>query len=142
MVNNKPKINIDENTKAYSLRRKREAIRKRKLARRQNIFLIITSLLMFFLLFQFVNQKILISKLSSKTNEIVEERKKLESEIDRLNKEIENANSLEYIEKKAREDLGMIKSGEKIYLDDKKDPKETKLETSQEESKAETGDSR
>lgn len=41
----------------------------------------------------------------------------LEKEIDSLNKEIENSGTLEFIEKIAREELGMVKPREIIYVD-------------------------
>lgn len=46
--------------------------------------------------------------------------KALEKEIDELNKEIENSDSLEFIEKVAREEMGMVKPREIIYIDKNK----------------------
>lgn len=45
----------------------------------------------------------------------------LEKEIEELNKEIEDKDSLEFVEKIAREDLRMVKPREIIYIDKNRD---------------------
>lgn len=45
----------------------------------------------------------------------------LKLEIDNLNSELENSSSTDFIEKVAREDLGMVKPREVIYVDKNKD---------------------
>ena len=44
----------------------------------------------------------------------------LEKEIESLNKEIESSDTLQFIEKVARDDLGMVKPREIIYIDTNK----------------------
>lgn len=44
----------------------------------------------------------------------------LERDISQLNKEIENSGSLEFVEKVAREELGMVKPRERVYIDKNK----------------------
>lgn len=45
---------------------------------------------------------------------------KLESDIDELNEEIKTSGSLEFVEKIARDELGMVKPREIIYIDKNK----------------------
>ncbi len=58
--------------------------------------------------------------LELKKHEIATEVQSLEKEIKNLNKEIENSDSLQFVEKVAREDLGMVKPREIIYIDKNK----------------------
>ncbi|EHR34002.1 FtsB family cell division protein [Helcococcus kunzii] len=91
------------------------------------IFFVVSTVILIIMLTQYIHQKNMIKDLKSNTSILKNKSKELQQEIDRLTKEIEEVNSLEYIEKKAREDLGMIKKGEKIYVDD-----ETNKETQNE----------
>ena len=56
------------------------------------------------------------SEISKNKQEI----KKLEKDIVNLKKEIDNSNSSDFVEKVAREDLGMVKPREIIYVDKEK----------------------
>ncbi|MFM1524985.1 MULTISPECIES: FtsB family cell division protein [Helcococcus] len=103
----------------------RKYIKKRSIKRKMlsdpkkiNILFYISTALMIILFVFFIGQKRQISVLKQNTNKLVLREKELEENISKLKLEIENSNSLEYIEKKARENLGMIKKGEKIYTDD------------------------
>ncbi|MFM1538844.1 FtsB family cell division protein [Helcococcus bovis] len=103
----------------------RKDIKKRSIKRKMlsdpkkiNILFYISTALMIILFVFFIGQKRQISVLKQNTNKLVLREKELEENISKLKLEIENSNSLEYIEKKARENLGMIKKGEKIYTDD------------------------
>lgn len=67
-----------------------------------------------------------ISQSGEKKSEIMENEKeiaKLKSNIDSLEKEIKNSDSPKFVEKVAREDLGMVKPREIIYVDKDKDSK-------------------
>lgn len=67
--------------------------------------------------FIFTNQKIKLKKLNDK--KIVSERelKIIQEEVKDLKKKIKKSNSVEYIEKIAREELKMVKPNEIIYMD-------------------------
>jgi cell division protein FtsB len=69
----------------------------------------------------FVNQRKLMKELEVKRLDKALEVEKLEKEIDGLNKEIKNSDSLEFVEKIARDDLGMVKPREIIYIDKNRD---------------------
>ena len=58
--------------------------------------------------------------LQSKRHEVLGEVQTLEKEIEDLNKEIENSDSLQFVEKVARDELGMVKPREIIYIDKNK----------------------
>lgn len=96
------------------------------------IFFIATTIILIVLISQYILQRNMINELKSNTSILKNQSTELQQEIDRLTKQIEEVNTLEYIEKKAREDLGMIKKGEKIYVD------ETDKETNNENNKPET----
>ena len=69
----------------------------------------------------FWNQRILLKDLESKKDAISQEVRTLERDIENLNREIEESDSLLFVEKVARDDLGMVKPREIIYVDkDKK----------------------
>jgi len=63
------------------------------------------------------NQRVLLRDLETKRELAEGEISQLEIEIRRLNHEIENSGTLEFIEKVAREELGMVKPREIIYID-------------------------
>lgn len=65
----------------------------------------------------FNHQRKLLNNLDSK-KEINEAKiEELEKEIEDLNEEIENSETLEFVEKVARDELGMVKPREIIYID-------------------------
>lgn len=66
------------------------------------------------------NQRNLMKNLESKKREIMGEVQTLEKEVEDLNKEIEDSDSLQFVEKVARDDLGMVKPREIIYIDKNK----------------------
>lgn len=67
-----------------------------------------------------LNQRKLMGNLQSKKMELQNEIKTLNEDINELNEEIEESDSLEFVEKVAREELGMVKPREIIYVDKKK----------------------
>lgn len=89
--------------------------------RRKNRFGIILILIIIGLLVNFVH--ILIDQqkvLYAKGNEMISIKSKIEEENkirDKLLNQKKSLNSNEYIEKVAREKLGMVKQGEKIFID-------------------------
>lgn len=68
----------------------------------------------------FIHQSTLINNLEDKKLKAEMEIKELETDIRSLTKEIENSDSLEFVEKIARDDLGMVKPREIIYIDQNK----------------------
>lgn len=66
------------------------------------------------------HQRGLMKNLDSKKVMNQAEVDKLEKEIEALNKEIESSDSLEFVEKIARDELGMVKPREIIYIDKNK----------------------
>lgn len=66
------------------------------------------------------NQRNMMKKLEREKSTKEEEIEILKSEIDGINNEIKNKDSLEFIEKVAREEFGMVKPREIIYVDKNK----------------------
>lgn len=58
--------------------------------------------------------------LTAKKHELSEEIHLLEEDIENLESNIANSNSVEFIEKTARDELGMVKPREIIYIDKNK----------------------
>lgn len=72
-----------------------------------------------------------IISLKKEQHDMKEQKQELLDEKDELTKELENANDLENIEEQARDQLRLIKPGEKIYVfpEEITEPKDDKAET-------------
>lgn len=64
-----------------------------------------------------INQQFAISTLRETEQAEVSKIESVKKDNDKLAEMINNATSVEYIEKMAREQLGLVKSGEKVYID-------------------------
>ncbi|MDR7855676.1 septum formation initiator family protein [Tissierella sp.] len=95
------------------------ANKKRKKKRLRLIHMIIGFFFIYITLI-FWNQKNLMEGLEAKRDYNLKEIQVLEKEIENLNEEIENSNSLQFVEKIARDELGMVKPREIIYIDKNK----------------------
>lgn len=71
----------------------------------------------------FISQSIMFRDLIEKKEKEEAEVAQLEREIQQLNQEIQDKDSLEFVERVAREDLRMVKPREIIYIDRNKDKK-------------------
>lgn len=97
--------------------RKKRIKRKKQNSNRLNIFLLLSTFIILLLLFSYIRQRTVIARLMDQSNALALKQEETNKKIDDLIISIQNSNSLEYIEKVAREELGMIKSDEKIYVD-------------------------
>jgi cell division protein DivIC len=96
---------------------------KKKRTKRKKGFRIIHLLLLcltIYTLLVFSHQRTMRKDLMIKKVNIETEITGLNGDIDVLSKEIEKSGTLEFIEKVAREDLGMVKPREIIYIDKSK----------------------
>ena len=111
--------------------RKSEKYRRfRKSNRLLNILFFISTIISILLIVTFVRQKIKIANLNKEYQLLQAKQQNMKNKIEDLVKEISVVNSLEYIEEKARKDLGMIKKDEKIYINpDEESNKETDEES-------------
>lgn len=93
-----------------------------KKKRKKKIKLIHIVLLFLFIYVSLIyyNQYKLLDELEAKREEKLSEVENLKSEIEELHYQIENSDSLEFVERIAREDLGMVKPREIIYIDKNK----------------------
>ncbi|HPA55650.1 MAG TPA: septum formation initiator family protein, partial [Bacillota bacterium] len=71
-----------------------------------------------------VNQQLTIYDLRKSEQDEISKIEAIRNDNDRLMEMINNATSVEYIEKLAREQLGLVKPGEKVYIDQSSDEKE------------------
>lgn len=67
--------------------------------------------------FAFIEQQMEISLLKERKQAIEVQVKNEEKELKKVKKTLSQMDSLEFIEKQAREKLGMIKPGETVYID-------------------------
>ncbi len=67
-----------------------------------------------------INQNIMMKDLESKKTLLTNDIHILEDEIKEMNEELDNSDSLEFVEKIAREKLGMVKPREIIVIDEGK----------------------
>lgn len=90
---------------------------KKKKRRRLRLSHLIILFLVVYISTIMINQRKLMKNLQGKKMKIEEEIHIIQNDIDSLNEEIEDSDSLEFIEKTAREELGMVKPREIIYID-------------------------
>ena len=110
--NNRRPMTIEE--------RKARNQRKNKLRKRNQIIKLSIGLFVFIIFLTiFIVQRKTIAALNNSYKQQVDSQKRLKERVEGLQGEIKEINTLEYIEKRAREDLGMIKEDEKIYVNDK-----------------------
>ena len=95
-------------------------MKKRKL-RLKNIFMIA---FIVYAAITIVNQQLTIYDLRKAEQDEISKIEAIRNDNDRLLEMINNATSVEYIEKMAREQLGLVKPGEKVYIDQSSDKKE------------------
>jgi len=95
-------------------------MKKRKL-RLKNIFMIA---FIVYAAITIVNQQLTIYDLRKAEQNEISKIEAVRNDNDRLMEMINNATSVEYIEKMAREQLGLVKPGEKVYIDQSSDEKE------------------
>jgi cell division protein FtsB len=88
-------------------------MKKRKI-RPKNLFMII---FIVYAVITMINQQFTISDLKEIEQAEISKIEALKKDNDKLVEMINNATSVEYIEKMAREQLGLVKSGEKVYID-------------------------
>lgn len=69
------------------------------------------------MIFTYIDQEMQIAELREQRAVILEKAKVEEKEIERLEKILSQVGTMEFIERQARERLGMIKPGETIYVD-------------------------
>lgn len=108
------------------LRRPAEVRRMRKKRRRLRMIpFVLILLLCTYLVHAYVDQTRRIAKLRKEKAELVGAQVDLENEIKSLELDFKNRDSLEFIEKVAREKLGMVKANEEVYVDiNMRDPRD------------------
>ena len=88
-------------------------MKKRKL-RLKNIFIVV---FIVYAIIIVINQQFSISALRETEQAAVSKIESVKKDNDKLVEMINNATSVEYVEKMAREQLGLVKSGERVYID-------------------------
>lgn len=91
--------------------------RKRKKLRLKHLLLLAIIL---YIANIFINQKTMMDGMVAKKVALEKQIQDLEKDIDDLNRDVENSDSLEFLERVARDELGMVKPREIIYIDKEK----------------------
>lgn len=97
---------------------------KKKKTKGFRIIHLVFIFLVFYVVVVLNHQRNLMKDLDSKKSMNQEQITKLENEIEELNHEIQTSGTLEFVEKVARNELGMVKPREIVYIDKNK-PKES-----------------
>ncbi|HHV45643.1 MAG TPA: septum formation initiator family protein [Tissierellia bacterium] len=92
-------------------------MRKRRKRKGFRLWHFIIMLVMFWLGKTLISQSIMMRELNLRKQQQLEEISRLEEEIRELEAEIKNKDSLEFVEKVAREELRLVKPREIIYID-------------------------
>lgn len=90
---------------------------KKKKFRLRHLLLLLFSL---YVATTFISQQKTLRELKAQKRMKEEEIVELEKEVEQLNDEINHSDSLEFVEKVAREELNMVKPNEVIYVDKNK----------------------
>jgi len=86
-----------------------------------NIYILSTTLFLFWMLFMDTNSFVFHEQLNSEINQLIEQKKKLEIEIDIDKKLIKDLQNIDNYEAFARENFYMKKDNEEIYIIEYKD---------------------
>ena len=95
-------------------------MKKKNKKRKLRLFHLIIGFLFIYVSLIFMNQRKLMKELETKKLQNLSVVKELEKDIKRLTNEIKNSDSLDFVEKIARDELGMVKPREIIYVDKNK----------------------
>lgn len=93
---------------------------KVKNKRKLTLLNILAVILAFYVVFTFISQQFTLSKLNEKKEKTQLELKVLKEEVSDIENKIDKSDTVEYIEKIAREELDMAKPREIIYRDKNK----------------------
>jgi len=77
---------------------------------------VLLAIIIFYVGYTFINQQIMISRISQDIKKYGEQNKKLEGSNDNFKDQIEYAKTKEYKERMARERIGLIMPGETVYI--------------------------
>lgn len=91
--------------------------RKKRIRKGNKPFYLILLVVSLYVLWIFVSQQIKLYELTKQEEEYKKKVKALKAEVARLEEEIKQGNTPEFIEKVAREQLKMVKPNEIIYID-------------------------
>lgn len=98
-------------------RRKMMTGKKSKRRKRNVLPVVVLLMLAIYLVYSYINQSFRLSKLRQEKEHLEMQKVVLQKEIETLKLDYANKDSLDFVEKIAREKLGMIKSNEQIYID-------------------------
>lgn len=94
---------------------------RKKRKKKLKLIHIVLSFLFIYVATIFFNQSRMLKELEAKKQENISEINQLKMEIEDLTQQVENSETLEFVEKIAREDFGMVKPREIIYIDKNKE---------------------
>ncbi len=96
---------------------KKRGSSKYKLNLRKFVIFIAVLLISFYVIYTLVSQQIKLKQRQDITTQYKEKINDAKLENEQLNKELENSKSDEYLEKMAREKLGLVKANDRVFVD-------------------------
>ena len=100
-------------------KRKRNSSRKKRDIKKIGIRAVAAVLILYFIYFT-VWQQVMINRKNKELEELTVKIEEATRESERLQKEIENLSDPEYIEQYARENLGLVRPNERVFVDSNK----------------------
>ncbi len=100
--------------------RNRKKVPRRKFNIKKLVAIMVAAVVVFYFAYTLITQQISISKKNEEIKALESQVQEAENESDRLQGEIENLQDPEYIEKIAREKLGLVRPNERVFVDSNK----------------------
>lgn len=97
--------------------KKKKAVSKKSINFKRLGIFASTLLLLVYVVYTFVSQQISLAQREEIASKYREEISNAKLEQEQLKKELENSKSDEYLEKMAREKLGLVKANERVFVD-------------------------
>ncbi|MFZ5354788.1 MAG: FtsB family cell division protein [Bacillota bacterium] len=96
-----------------------------------NLFRIFMTVFVIYSVITLINLQFKIESSKKQNEELEQKIQQIQKENERLKAELESSSTLEYLEKAAREQLGMVKPGEKVFIKQTPENSESKEEDKQ-----------
>lgn len=92
----------------------------RKLDIKKLIAIVACGVVVFYFAYTLVSQQVSINRKNAEIQALESQVQEAESKAEKLNEEVENLQDPEYIEKIAREKLGLVRPNERVFVDSNK----------------------
>ena len=91
--------------------------KKRKLIKKKSVLYIIGAIVIIYFVYILISQQVSIGSKNKEIKALQSEIDQASAETEKLQKQVDNLQDPEYIEKIAREKLGLVRPNERVYVD-------------------------